>query len=176
MFFSVFVYSLQVLKRINLCFLWRDIRNVKVDETRIRTFDEHAEKYFNWFHAAYFENKLVDLPYMHYLRNHVGELMVVAMEMFGFGYGYFNCNAGEHLNKIIKTQEMANTNLSPERFAKIIRNLRIKQFIYPESIIPTETTVKCSACGQHGHNRKNNSCPNHESHIDLHFSDSEGES
>ena len=155
MFISIFVYSPQVLESINLFFLWRDIRNVKVDETRIRSFDDCAEKYFNWLHAAYFENKLVDLPYMHYLRNHVGsKLMVVAMEM----------------------AEMANTNLSPERFAKIIRNLRIKQFIYPESIIPTETTVKCSACGQHGHNRKNKSCPNHESHIDLHFSDSEGES
>ena len=99
--------------------------------------------------------------------------MVLGMDLFGYGYGCFSCTAGEHLNKIVKSQEMGNTNLGPKRFYRIMRNLRIKQFVYPETIIPTECSVRCSACGQLGHNRKNKSCPGHESRIEIEFSDSD---
>ena len=110
---------------------------------------------------------------MHYLRNHVGDCMKFGYEMFGWGYGVYNCNAGEHLNKIIKTMELCGTNLDAGHFKKIIRNLRIKQFIYPKSIIPREVTVTCSRCHQVGHNKKNKCCPLHDIHPDIDFSDSE---
>ena len=64
-------------------------------------------------------------------------------EALGWGYGYFNCNAREHLNKLIKTLEVGNTNLSQDRFFTITRNLRVRQFYYPESIFSTNTVI-CS--------------------------------
>ena len=139
------------------------------------SFNDRAEKYFQLFLSSFSSTHLKGLPYMHYLRNHIGDIMKLHMEMFGWGYGVFSCNAGEHLNKIIKTFEMTETNLNANRFKKIIRNIRIKQFIYPESIIPTKTEVKCSACNEIGHNRKNKSCRLHKSHPDIIFSDSENE-
>jgi len=50
------------------------------------------------------------LPYLHYLRYHVGNLMRFHADYFGFGYGVFCCHAGEHLNKVIKTSEITDTN------------------------------------------------------------------
>ena len=101
--------------------------------------------------------------------------MQFALDHFGFGYGVFNCNAGEHLNKVIKTMQLTGTNMGENHLKKIIRNLRIMQFEYPESIIPKEVTVVCSKCKQVGHNRKNKTCPLHEIHPPLQFSDSEPE-
>ena len=77
--------------------------------------------------------------------------------------------------QIIKTMEINGTNLDDHHLGRIVRNIRIKQFVYPESIIPREVTVKCSACNQVGHNKKNKSCPLHEIHPELTFSDSEDE-
>ena len=97
--------------------------------------------------------------------------------MFGWGYGVYSCNAGEHLNKIIKTMELTSTNMNNQHFEKIIRNLRIKQFVYPSTIIPRpESTITCGACKETGHNRRNKTCRMHEIHPDITFSDSEDES
>ena len=101
--------------------------------------------------------------------------MVLHGKLFGWGYGFFSCNAGEHLNKIIKTSEMHNTNFSQQRFRDITRLLRTKQFYFPESLIPSTKTVTCSACNQTGHNRKNKSCPLHPSHPDIEFDESDTE-
>ena len=86
---------------------FRDVRSLTVDEERVR---------------------LSKLPYLHYLRNHIGDLMVLYMELFGWGYGVFCCHAGEHLNKIIKTFEMTETNLDTRRFHTIVHLMRVKQF------------------------------------------------
>ena len=96
-------------------------------------------------------------------------------EALGWGYGYFNCNAREHLYKLIKTLEVGNTNLSQDRFFTITRNLRVRQFYYPESIFSTNTVI-CSRCKQAGHNKKNKSCPNHRDQPQLdNFDESENE-
>ena len=60
-------------------------------------------------------SSLTRLPYLHYLRNHIGDLMALHMEMFGWGYGVFCCHAGEHLNKQIKTCEVTETNLDKKK-------------------------------------------------------------
>ena len=73
-----------------------------MDEDRIQSFKERAEKYFQLFLKSYYANNLSEMPYMHYLRNHVGDLMVLLKDYFGYGYGYFSCAAWEHLNKMIR--------------------------------------------------------------------------
>ena len=151
-----------------------DIRSVKGDQERVKSFKSHVEAYTLFLSAS--NSKIVEKkPYMHYLRNHVPALMEVALDKFGFGYGMYSCNAGEHLNKIVKTMELTHTNLGSTHFRKIIRNLRLKQFVYSKTIKPHEVTVTCSRCNQKGHNRKNKMCPLHPIHPEIEFSESEDE-
>ena len=82
-------------------------------------------------------------------------------ELLGWGYGYFNCNAGEHLNKQIKSLEFDSTNLKDNRFIQVCRSFRLRQFIYPEKITPPSCDVTCSACHLKGHNKKNKLCRLH---------------
>ena len=59
--------------------------------------------------------------------------MVSWEELMDWGYGYFSCTAGEHLNKIIKTMEVEHTNLSANRFETIVQNISAKQFNFSSS-------------------------------------------
>ena len=59
-----------------------------------------------------------NMPYLHYLRNHLGDLMEIYANLFGFGYGFFTTNAGEHLKKRIKYYELEDTNLDKKRFLR----------------------------------------------------------
>ena len=115
------------------------------------------------------------MPYLHYLRSHTGDLMVLYAHLFNWGYGYFSCNAGEHLNKRIKSSEMNDTNIGRDRFKTVIRLFRLKQLEFPKSIKVTKSEVKCSACNQPGHNKKNKSCPLHPSHPPIEFDESDEE-
>ena len=129
-----------------------------MDFERIETFNKRVEKYFLKFTTNASSTALSRLPYLHYLRAHVGDLMMLHAKMFGFGYGVFCCHAGEHLNKLIKTSELRDTNLDKGRFHKVVHLMRVKQIIFTETIIKKKTTITCSACGDTGHNRKNKSC------------------
>ena len=100
----------------NLLFLFlsksRDIRSVTGDVDRIQTFSDRAEKYFKKFLSSAPNCMLKSLPYLHLLRNHIGNIMVEHYKLFGWGYGVYCYNAGEHLNKVIRTVELTGTNLS----------------------------------------------------------------
>jgi len=48
-------------------------------------------------------------------------------DLFGWGYGCFTTNAGEHLNKRIKYYEINETILSEDRFKTVIHLMRSKQ-------------------------------------------------
>ena len=115
------------------------------------------------------------MPYLHYLRQHIGKLMALHFRLFGWGYGYFSTNAGEHLNKRIKFYELSETNLDINRFYTVIHLIRTKQFEFPECIMPSKKEITCSACNQSGHNRKNKSCPLHPSHPIIDFEESDTE-
>lgn len=95
--------------------------------------------------------------------------------MFGIGYGVFCCHAGEHLNKLIKTSELRDTNLDENRFVKVTHLMRAKQLIFTDIILKKKSSVKCGACGVVGHNRKNKSCPLHPSHPLIEFGVSDTE-
>ena len=43
------------------------------------------------------------------------------MDLFGWGYGLYCCNAGEHLNKVIKVCESSETNYDNNRFETIVQ-------------------------------------------------------
>ena len=51
--------------------------------------------------------------------------------------------------------------------------MRIKQFFFTKEIFPSEVKILCSRCGQSGHNKKNKSCPLHESQPNIVFDDSD---
>ena len=70
---------------------------------------------------------------------------------------------------------MSDTNLDTDRFLKITHIMRVKQLIFTDVIIQRKTTIKCSACGEVGHNKKNKSCPLHPSHPAIEFDDSDVE-
>ena len=122
---------------ITLYFMFRDlasdIRAVTVDMQRASSFQERAEKFFKTFKRYSSGSCTGKKPYLHILREHISEFMEF-WSSIGYGYGYFNCNAGEHLNKRVKTLELHNTNLDTDRVASIARIIRLKQFHFPESI------------------------------------------
>ena len=144
-----------------------------MDEDRIDTFNHRAERYFKRFIICASSSSLNKLPYLHYLRHHTGDLMKFHSTIFGWGYGVFCCHAGEHLNKLIKTSELTDTNLDNKRFYTITHLMRVKQFVFTDMIIPKKVTVTCSSCGEKGHNKKNKSCRMHPSHPSIEFDESD---
>ena len=156
--------------RLKLLFVFiRDIRTIHPDVDRIYSFSKRSENYFQLFKSSAGTTSLSTLPYLHYLRNHTGDLMTLHFSLFGWGYGMFCCNAGEHLNKRIKVFEVSETNMDQNRFVTVVKLIRMKQFVFTDSIMQNKVTVTCSACKQHGHNRKNKSCPLHPSHPTIEF-------
>jgi len=152
-----------------------DIRAVKAKNDRISNFQARVESFFQSFKRYSMGRSTGKKPYLHILREHVADFMKF-WAVLGWGYGYFSCNAGEHLNKCIKNLELHSTNLDHNRFLTIMRILRSKQFHFPESIYtPAESTVQCSSCKQVGHNKKNKNCPLHPDQPELYFSDSDSD-
>lgn len=155
--------------------LAQDIRSKTYNEDRTKSFQDRVENFFVSFKKYSMGKCTSKKPYLHILRDHISKTMKFYGETLGWGYGYFNCNAGEHLNKLIKTQEIDCTNLDQNRFLTIIRNLRVKQFYYPDGIF-SKNMVKCSRCQQPGHNKRNKNCPEHPDQPRLNdFADSEDE-
>ena len=152
--------------------LTKDIRSVNYDAIRAFTFSKRAENFFQKLKMWAGGNSVYGLPYLHILREHIGELIVTWGSLANWGYGMFSCNAGQHLNKVIKIMEIGHTNFSPDRFETIVRNFRIKQFYYAKAIIPLENKKVCSSCHQVGHNKKNKACPMHPSQPMLVFEES----
>ena len=156
--------------------LAQDIRTTSVNVERIDSFKEHVETFFKTFKRYSLGKSTSRKPYLHILREHVPKFMKFWSKI-GFGYGCFNCNAGEHLNKRIKTLEMSGTNFSTNRFGNVARIIGLKQFHYPESVFQAKDhNVLCSVCHEVGHNKKNKNCKKHKSQPQLEeFEKSDGE-
>ena len=144
-----------------------DIRSTTVNWDRINTFQDKVDKFFSSFKRIARAQSSGKKPYLHILREHVCKIMKF-WAVIGFGYGYFNCNGSEHLNKRVKTLELNSTNLDTNRFHAVMRRMRLKQLHFPESIIhEVSSNLKCSRCHQYGHNKANKNCPQHPSQPDL---------
>ena len=104
-----------------------DIRSIMYDKDRVCTFQCRVDKYFETFKKHSRGSAIGGKPYMHILREHIAKWMLFWGEHMHWGYGYFNCNGGEHLNKRIKCMEFGETNMKEDRFCIIVRNLRVKQ-------------------------------------------------
>ena len=107
------------------------MRSTQACAERIQSFEERTKKFFQKFIHNSSGNSKSSMPYLHYLRNHVGKLMKQFYSLFGWGYGYFSTSAGEHLNKRIKCSEVEETNLDDNRFRNIIHSILSKQ-LYPK--------------------------------------------
>ena len=156
-------------------FHYRDIRATNGVEERINSFSERAELFFYKFKMYAGASSVNKKPYLHIVRDHLGDMMKFWYDIMQWGYGYLDCSASEHLNKRITFLELNNTCMDDKRFYSIIRTMRLKQFIFTNCIMPSVKTIKCSACSQERHNKKNKSCPMHESQPALVFNDSEDE-
>lgn len=152
-----------------------DIRSLNGNEERIATFEKRAEEYFQKFLLNAGSAFVSKLPYMHYLRQHIGSLMKTYYDLLGWGYGMFSTNSGEHLNKRIKYYELNETNLDKSRFYNIIKLMRTKQLHFASCVLEPKRNVICSACNEPGHTKKNRSCPFHPSHPKLEYDPSDNE-
>ena len=76
-------------------------------------------------------------------------------------------------NKRIKCSELQETNLDTKRFHAVMHLMRTKQFEFTASIMASTKEIKCSACNQIGHNRKNKMCPLHPTHPIIEFDNSD---
>ena len=152
-----------------------DLRSAKATQKRVDSFSDRVEKWFLFCKAQFPSECTQRMPYVHILREHVGPLLKFWFAALGWGYGMFSCSASEHLNKRLKVFECDHTSRKTSRFYSIIHSLRVLSFYYPNSLFTaSNSSVKCSACGEKGHNKKNRLCPNHPTRI-LDFSDSEEE-
>ena len=152
-----------------------DIRSIEYNSERANSFSKRVDNYYQKFRQYAPSSCSSRKPYMHILREHISSIMLFWGEHLGWGYGYFNCNGGEHLNKRIKAMEYGVTNMKDDRFMVIMRFMRVKQFFYPEQLLPSSRDMTCSACKQKGHNKKNKNCPLHPSQVQLDFSDTDDE-
>jgi len=144
-----------------------DIRSTSVDWDGINSFQTRVDKFFSTFKKFTSGKSTGRKPYLHILREHIADTMKF-WAVVGFGYGYFNCNGSEHLNKRVKTLELNSTNLDHDRFKTVMRRMRLKQFHFPESIVDeVSSSLKCSRCHHYGHNKKNKNCPMHPSQPEL---------
>lgn len=121
------------------------------------------------------ENSVKKKPYLHILRDHIPNILMFWYKKLNWGYGYFSCMAGEHLNKQIKTMEVCETNQGNDRFKVVMRMMRIRQFHFTSAIFKETVTITCSRCKLQGHNRKNKSCPMHPDQPELTFADTDDE-
>lgn len=137
--------------------LAEDICSVKYSIEEANSFQDRAETYFKQFKNYSMGTCTARKPYPHILREHISEFMIFYGESLGWGYDYFTCHAGEHLNKLIKTLEIQGTNLDNNRFISIMKTLRVKQLHFSESVLTR--TVVCSRCKQTDQNSKNKNCP-----------------
>ena len=147
--------------------LAEDIRSTAVNLNRIDTFQDRVDNFFSTFKTYTLGMATGRKPYLHILREHIADIMQF-WAVIGFGYGCFNCNGSEHLNKRIKTLELNSTNLDCDRYATIMRRMRLKQLHFPESVFEeVSSTLKCTKCNQYGHNKKNKNCPMHPSQPEM---------
>ena len=151
--------SFEKLRQVNKLYrlfgdLARDIRSTTANKEWAASFSTRAERFFQKLKTWSGRDSVYGKPYLHVLRDHIGNYMVQWANLVNWGYGLFSCSAGEHLNKTIKVQEMEHTNFDQRWFEVIMRNLQLKQFYYTETIWPTHKEVTCSKCQQKGHNKK----------------------
>ena len=82
----------------------KDIRSTQYVHDRVSTFQNRVDNYYNKFCDYALAKCTSKKPYMHILRDHVSDIMKFWGEICDWGYGFFNCNASEHLNKRIKSR------------------------------------------------------------------------
>ena len=149
--------------------IFRDLRSKTYVNARAESFTERARLFARRLEMWSSGKSSDGLVYLHVMTSHIGKMMTIWGELLNFGYGYFSCTAGEHLNKTIKKEECNHANYDEHRFEQVVVNMRIKQFCYPTTFMHKKREMACSACNMKGHNKKNKCCPMHPNHPQLEF-------
>ena len=151
-----------------------DLRSTTADPKRASSFYNRVLKFLRLFQRVGLQACTHKVTYVHILLDHIPTWMVLWCSLLQVGYRVFSAASGEHLNKQVKFLELGHTDLSKNRFAEIMRLLRVRAIHYPMLLLDESSRDQtCSRCHQKGHNRKNKSCPMHPSHPPPTFSDSE---
>lgn len=145
------------------------MRSKTFNETKANSFEARAAVFLKKLQSWAGGNSTFGLPYLHIMTRHIGKMGLLWGNFLNWGYGYFLCTAGEHLNKRIKVMELNDTNLDNFRFQSIVRSMRSKQFFYADSIYHIRKELTCFRCHEKGHNRKNKCCPLHPSQPQVEF-------
>jgi len=156
-------------------YIFSDIRSVTISEENVNSFGDRAENFFQALRSYCGGDSVKKKPYLHILREHIPFLMKLWHTQIGWGYGYFYCSAGEHLNKQMKQLERYGTNSSDTRFIDVVKRIRLRQLHFSDTIFRKETYITCSRCHKKGHNRKNKSCLMHPDQPKIHYPDTEEE-
>uniref|UniRef100_A0A7M5WU97 Uncharacterized protein n=2 Tax=Clytia hemisphaerica TaxID=252671 RepID=A0A7M5WU97_9CNID len=139
----------------------RTIRSVNPSQEEVDQFETKVEDFFQKMKEFCGDDAIKRKPYLHILREHIPPILKLWFSILGWGYGYFHCSAGEHLNKQMKTLERYGTNNKDNRFIKILKKIRLRQFHFSQSVLKNESSITCSRCHEVGHNCKNKSCRLH---------------
>ena len=151
-----------------------DLRSTSGNAERAATFRNRVIAFVKLFQRVALQECTHKVTYIHLLSDHIPTWMVLWCELLEFGYGVFSAASGEHLNKQVKFLELGHTDLSGNRYAQIMRLLRVRAFHFPAMLLDDPSRDQtCSRCNQKGHNRKNKMCPMHPSQPALKFSDSD---
>ena len=78
--------------------LAQDIRSIDYNSVRLESFQTRVNMYIALFSKHSRGSCVKGKPYMHILQDHVSEWMLFWGKIMSWGYGYFSCNGGEHLN------------------------------------------------------------------------------
>lgn len=72
-----------------------DIRSTKYDPILVDSFNKRAEEFFPKFKKYSMGMCTSRKPYLHLLRDHIGDFMKFWGVSLNWGYGYFNCNGSK---------------------------------------------------------------------------------
>ena len=100
--------------------------------------------------------------YLHVLKDDVLRFQKFWILHCGWGIGMFWTSPAEHANKFVKEAELRATNLSMERFMRVVQDQFIRLLHFPEHFdVIGRKLIRCGSCGGPGHMKTKKSCPNY---------------
>ena len=120
-----------IFKKLCLSPSYRDIRSTTSTRARVSSFSTRAQEFIRTLNEKAPWDCVLNVPYIHILADHIPAWMDFWFTALGWGYGMFSSASGEHLNKLLKFQEMHHTNLSGQRFHQMLRYHRVHTFCFP---------------------------------------------
>ena len=128
-FFFKTILIMLIFKKLCLSPSYRDIRSTNT-RARVNSLSTRAQQFINTLNEKAPWDCVLNVPHIHILADHILEWMDFWFTALGWGHGMFSSASGEHLNKLLKFQEMHHTNLSGQRFHQMLHYHRVHAFLF----------------------------------------------